>query len=226
MNIRDFESSDLPALVAVQNAAVPMRAYTHSELESDFKLEEKLRPVFIVALENDKLVGAANFHRFPGAYHPHKFGAEVFVHPEAQQRGVGTALYAKLLEKLQPLAPISLSVYVRESEPHAVVFATKNGFKEVKRDFESLCDLTTFSSQPHLDSLASLEQAGVRLVPWAAVDSLERRQEFHEVFEAVRLDVPRAEPPTRLTFEFFNENVISDEELLWDACFYAGLTNG
>jgi mycothiol synthase len=221
MNIRDFESSDLPALVAVQNAAVPMRAYTHSELESDFKLEEKLRPVFIVALENDKLVGAANFHRFPGAYHPHKFGAEVFVHPEAQRRGVGTALYAKLLEKLAPLEPISLSVYVRESEPHAVAFATKNGFKEIKRDFESLCDLTTFSSQPFQADLQQLEQAGVRLVLWAAVDSLQRRQEFHGVFEVVRLDVPRAEPPTHLSFEFFNENVISDSELLWEACFYA-----
>jgi mycothiol synthase len=222
MEIRDFEMSDLPQLVAVQNAAVPMRAYTQNELENDFiKLEEKLRPVYVVALEDGKIVGAANFHRFAGAYHPHKFGAEVFVHPQAQQRGVGTALYAALLEKLAPLEPISLSAYVRESEPHAVAFAEKRGFVEIKRDFESLCNLQDFSSQPYLGLLSNLEQAGVRLVSWADVDSLERRQEFYEVFEIVRQDVPRAEPPTRLSFEFFNENVISDPELLWEACFYA-----
>lgn len=221
MQIRDFLMSDLPALVAVQNAAVPMRAYSHNELENDFlKLELHLRPTFIVALEQDVLVGAANFHRFAGAYHPNKFGAEVFVHPDHQQRGVGAALYDILLGKLQPLEPISLSVYVRESEPHAVAFAQKRGFGEIKRDFESLCAVQEFSSEPYTELFSSLEQEGVRLVGWAEAESMERRQEFHEVFEVVRLDVPRAEPPTRLSFEFFDENVISDPELLWEACFF------
>ena len=208
--------TDLTAVLAAQNAAIPLGAYTHAELEKDLTtLAENIRPVFIVAEQDGQIVGAANYHRFAGAYHPNKFGADLFVHPQYQNRGIGTALFTTLLEKLAPLEPISLTIQARQSEPHAVAFANKYGFREIKRLFESLLDLSTYSSQPY-----SLPD-GVELVSWQDTDSLERRQELHQVFELVRLDMPRSEAPTRITFEFFNENIVADSETLLELSFYA-----
>jgi mycothiol synthase len=220
MQIRDFIMTDLRQVVQIQNAVIPFQALSQAELEHDLtKLEENIRQIFIVAEENDVVVGAANYHRFAGSYHPNKFGIELWVQPQSQRRGIGSALYAALLEKLAPLKPISVSTHVRESDTRAMQFAQSRGFLEIKRDFESLLDITNFSSQPYQEKISSLEQNGVQLVSWAEADSLERRQELHQVFEIVRQDVPRAEPATPITFEFLNENVLSDT--LNQASFYA-----
>ncbi len=222
MQIRNFEMTDLPAVVAIQNAVVPFQALSQAELEHDLtKLEENIRQVFMVAEENGAVIGAANYHRFAGSYHPNKFGLEIWVQPESQGRGIGSALYAALLEKLAPLEPISVSTQVRESDARAMKFAQSRGFLEIKRDFESLLDIRNFLTEPYQEKISSLEQSGVQLVSWAAADSLERRQELHQVFSMVRHDVPRAEPATPITFEFLNENVLSDSELLQEASFYA-----
>lgn len=220
MQIRDLAMTDLAAIVAIQNAVVPLQALSLSELEHDLtKLEENIRQVFLVAEENGMVLGAANYHRFAGSYHPNKFGIELWVTPEHQGRGIGRALYTALLEKLAPLEPISVRTNVRESDARAMRFAQSRGYAEVKRDFESLLDITDFSSQPYKALISSLEASGVQLISWAEADSLERRQEFHEVFEIVRQDVPRSEPATRITFEFFDQNVIQDS--LSQASFYA-----
>jgi mycothiol synthase len=220
MQIRDFLMTDLHQVVQIQNAVVPFLALSQSELEHDLtKLEENIRQVFIVAEENNTVLGAANYHRFAGSYHPNKFGIEIWVQPESQGRGIGSALYAALLEKLAPLEPISVSTQVRESDTRAVQFAQTRGFLETKRDFESLLDITNFSSQPYQEKISSLEQSGLQLVSWEEIDSLERRQELHQLFSIVRHDVPRSEPATPITFEFLNENVLSDT--LNQASFYA-----
>ncbi len=222
MQIRDFIMTDLSQVVQIQNAVVPLQAQSKNELEHDLtKLEENVRPVFIVAQEYGTVIGAANHHRFAGAYHPNKFGIELWVQPQSQGRGIGSALYAALLEKLAPLEPMSINTQVRESDARAMRFAQSRGYNEIKRDFESLLDIGNFLTAPYQAKILNLESSGVQLVTWQEADSLERRQEFHEVFETVRLDVPRAEPATRITFEFFNENILSDGETLQEASFYA-----
>jgi mycothiol synthase len=220
MQIRDFIMTDLHQIVQIQNAVVPFLALSHAELEHDLtKLEENIRQVFIVAEENDVVLGAANYHRFAGSYHPNKFGIELWVAPEHQGRGIGSALYTALLEKLAPLEPISVSTQVRESDTRAMQFAQSRGYLEIKRDFESLLDITNFQTKPYQEKISSLEQNGVQLISWAEADSLERHQELHQVFSIVRHDVPRAEPATPITFEFFNDNILSDT--LNQASFYA-----
>ncbi len=222
MQIRDFTVTDLAAVVQIQNTVVPNQAQSYAELEHDLtKLEENVRQVFIVAEENGTVIGAANYHRFAGSYHPNKFGIEIWVEPLAQGRGVGNALYLALLEKLAPLEPISVSTQVRESDARAMQFAASRGFLEIKRDFESLLDITNFSSEPYQANILNLESSGVALISWQEADSLERRQELHRVFSVVRHDVPRSEPATPITFEFLDENVLMDAELLQEASFFA-----
>lgn len=220
--IRDFERSDLPTLIAVQHAAVPLHPVSQGELERDLeKLEPQLRHHLIVAESDGQVVGAADYQRNAGAYHPNKFQLQCFVTPRFQGHGIGKALYDAVLEQLRALEPISLGVQVRESEPGAVRFAQSRGFVEVKRDFESMLDVASFdfSAYDGLEERVKLE--GIALKTFRELDTPDFRRHFHEVFEIVRLDVPRAEPPSPLTFKFFNENVIEEPEMLPEVFVFA-----
>ncbi len=216
-NIRSYRFEDLPAIQSVQNAAVPMRAHSLHEYQNDVtNLEGRFDRHFLVAELEGRIVGAADYHHFAGAYHPHKFGLELFVDPQHQGGGIGRALFDAALDALAPLEPISLSVQVREDEPSAIHFAATRGFLEVKRDFDSLLELQHFNMPEPRHALE-----GVRLVSWRKADSAERRRELHKVFEEIRVDVPRTEPPTPITYEFFEKEILNDAEWLAEVSFCA-----
>jgi mycothiol synthase len=222
LHIRPFESADLSAVLDVQHAAVPDRPHSAHELETDLvNLEEHLRRNILVASLNGRVVGAADYHRSAGSYHPHKFYLELYVHPDFTNRGVGGALFEATLEALKPLEAILVRTQVREDEPRAVRFASTRGFSEDKRDFESKLSVQAFDAAPFAPLEGNLERDGVILRSWRELDSETFRRELHAVFSVVRLDVPRADPPSPISFEFFDKNVMNDAELVWDASFVA-----
>jgi mycothiol synthase len=218
MNLRDFQPSDLLAIVRVRHAAVPLHPWSVGEIELDLqKLEEKLQYHWCIAESNGELLGFSRFARNAGSYHPQKFGLDLCVHPEFQARGIGKALYLATLEKVQAFDAISLRTQVRESDARGLRFAQDCDFLETKRDFESTLELALFD-------FAAFERPlpdGIELRNFRDLDSPEFRRQFHQVFSTVRLDVPRAEPPTPLTFEFFEENVLDDPEVIPEAFVFA-----
>jgi mycothiol synthase len=216
--IRDFLRSDLSEIVRVQHAAVPLHPWSVGELERDLeKLEEKLQYHWCIAEWDGRVVGFSRFARNAGSYHPQKFGLDLCIHPDVQSRGIGKALYLATLEKVQAFDAISLRTQVRESDARGIRFAQDRGFLETKRDFESTLELASFDFGKFDRTLPE----GVALKNFAELDSPEFRRQFHEVFSTVRLDVPRAEPPTPLTFEFFEENVLDDPEVIPEAFVFA-----
>jgi mycothiol synthase len=218
MNLRDFQPSDLPSIVRVQHAAVPLHPWSVGEIERDLeKLEEKLRYHWRIAKLDGQVVGFSRFARNAGSYHDQKFGLDLCVHPDFQARGIGKTLYLATLEKVQRFDAISLRTQVRESDARGIRFAQDRSFLETKRDFESTLKLVSFD-------FATFERPlpeGIELKNFRDLDSQEFRHQFHQVFSTVRLDVPRAEPPTPLTFEFFEENVLDDPELIPEAFVFA-----
>jgi mycothiol synthase len=218
MKLRDFERSDLPEIVRVQHAAVPLHPWSVGELERDLeKLEERLQYRWCIAESNGDLVGFSRFARNAGSYHPQKFGLDLCVDPEFQSRGIGKVLYLATLEKAQTFDAISLRTQIRESDARGLRFAQDRGFLETKRDFESTLELASFDFSKFERALPD----GIELKNFRDLDSPEFRRQFNEVFSTVRLDVPRAEPPTPLTFEFFEENVLDDPELIPEAFVFA-----
>ena len=222
IHLRPFVRSDAPDVIRIQHAAVPLHPWSLGEFERDLdRLEPHLQYHISMAEVDGQAVGLVMYYRHAGAYHEHKFYLDLLVSPEHQGRGVGRALFAKLLEELQPLDPISLSTQVRETDARALRFAEARGFVEVKRDFESILDAGTFDPSPYAHLESQLEQHGIQLKSFRELDTPEFRRHFHEVFSEVRLDVPRAAPPTPLSFEFFEENVIDDPEMLPDVFVFA-----
>ncbi len=220
--IRPCDTADLPAIVRLQQESQPLHPWSVEEVERGLReLEPHLRDHFLVAEHEGELLGMADYLRPAGSYHPRRFHLHLCVASGHQGKGVGRALYEATLRELEPLDPLSMTAQVRETDPRAVRFAQERGFTEVKRDFESILSLQDFDPESYRSLLDRLEQEGLRFRDFAELDSPDFRKRFHELFETLRVDVPRAEPPTPLTFEFFNKHVIEEPGMLPQAFVFA-----
>jgi len=221
-HLRSFTAGDLPGIVRLQQGSEPLHPWSLEELARDLEtLEPHLQHHFRVAVRDGALLGMSDLQRPAGSYHPHRFHLQLCVDPEARGQGIGTALHDAVLQELMDLDPVSLSVQVRESEPRALRFAQVRGFQEIKRDFESILTLAAFDFEAHREPEARLVREGLAFRTFRELDGPGFRRCFHDAFERVRVDVPRADPPTPLTFAFFEQNVLEDPSMLPDAFVFA-----
>ncbi len=213
LEIRPFHRDDLGGIVELWNLVRPNQQRTLDEAESDIDtLEAQFQTTFFVTELEGRIVGVAEIYRHPGMYHPHKFFGNIFVHPEKQSQGIGSALYQQALEFLTALEAICFRSQVAESDAHSLQFATTRGFSEAKRDFESLLTVKSFD----FSSFAGLENVeGVEFHTAKELDSTVFRQAFFDCFTATRADVPRSQAASPISFEFFQEQVLGDEYFLW-----------
>ncbi|UCH25496.1 MAG: GNAT family N-acetyltransferase [Trueperaceae bacterium] len=222
-SIRPFEEGDYPAVARLWNEVFPEDRYTPEELAYyDAALPPPCEWGRWVALESGDVVAVAEYQQMPGAYHPRKFHLQLYVDPRFERRGIGSALYDRLLEELKPFDPLSLRTRVKESLEHAVRFATARGFVETKRDWKAVLDLSTFDPNPHQHLAERLQDQGISLVTLADLtDGEGARRRFHELFSTVRIDVPRSEPPTELSFDQFRALVLEAPDFFPEGVFLA-----
>lgn len=220
--IRPFLPADLPAIVRLHQDSRPLHPWSLEEVQRDLDvLEPHLQHHFLVAASGGRVVGMADYQRPAGSYHSRRFLLQLCVAVDHQGQGVGRALYGAAIKDLEPLDPLSVMTLVRETDGRALRFATDRGFAEVKRDFESILPISTFDFDHYRDLLASLASDGIHLRTLAELDSPPFRRHFHAHFEALRVDVPRAEPPTPLAFDFFEQHVLEEPGLLPTAFVFA-----
>ena len=80
-----------------------------------------------IAKWNGQLVAFTDYTQVPEA--PSEFWVNVCVHPHAQGRGIGSALYNHLLNALQPLGPLALKTSLHPERAEAVRFLTVRGYR-------------------------------------------------------------------------------------------------
>ncbi len=212
MQIRTFREKDTAAAVAIWNLLSPDWPRSVDESLDDYrKHDPKYLFQRFVAEVDGQVVGVAEYDQSPGSYHPQKFLLELFVQPEFHGQGIGKTLYEKVLEMLQPYHPISLRVQVRDSSERALRFFAERGFVETKRDWVSVLDVASCDLMPY----AGLESTLIyQDITFTTLGELQRTdpdalRKFHALFSEVRLDVPRADPVTPITYEFFMDNIIN-----------------
>lgn len=211
LSIRKGGVPDFPAISELHNIVWP---HHHRGLQEFLRDEEVMqpecRPYFWLAEWDETLVGFAEANRNVASYHPKKWLCAVSVLPDHRHRGVGSQLHDEMVAFLDGEGLLSLTVRLSDADEPSLQFAQKRDYEEVKRDFESELDLQSLDC----GLLAKMAESPAEIRSVANLDSPDFRKEMHEVFEIVRVDTPRAEPPTPLTFEQFQTLVLDDPEFL------------
>jgi mycothiol synthase len=211
--LRPLNESDIPKLVDIWNILNPdwLRS-SPDQLDSYQKRDPKFHYAAWVAEDDQGIIGAGHSQHSLGSFHPRKFFLELYVHPDFQGQGLGKKLYVQILENLEPFDPILLRVQVRETSPRAIRFFDERGFTETKRDWESTLDVSQADIFAYEGLEQNLKEQDIALTTLADISDPEKFRIFHALFSEVRLDTPRSEPATPISFDFFMENVIKVPE--------------
>jgi len=218
LQVRVAGDDDLPQMCSLWNAVWPDQLESLSELQRDMKsLPPHLIPKMWIAELDGNAVGYARAYRYIGEYHPRKWNLTVGVEAGFRGKGIGGTINRVAEKYVFEQDPLSIATRVSEDNQIALDYALRLGYREVKRDFESILHLGKLES----GAVDSAHLTGVDICCATQFNNPAGRKEWHELFEVVRLDVPRVEPPVRLSLEEFEHYVLDDPEFLWEASFIA-----
>jgi len=237
--IRPFEDHDYEGMVAVRNAVLPDRPTTVEEIRYDDEhFDKKFVNERYVAFgsRNAAIRGYAELWHVPWAFHPRKFGVDVRVHPHTRGQGIGTGLWAHLEERLRAHQAISVKTQIWEKMPEAMAFATKRGFREVMRAWESRLDVTRFDFAAFTPHVGQALRSGVTITTLAAerAKDPENLERIHAMEAEIAKDVPRpaADVHTPIDFSMWKAYAVDAPWSINDAFFlaavdgeYAGLSS-
>lgn len=223
--LRPFDPADYEAFAALHATLFPEHPSTPDEwrdTDRQYRNDPRLRHARFLAEQDGRLVGYAEYSQNPGMYHPRRFMLDGGVLTEFQGRGLGKALYAHLLGALAEFDPLSVRARAREDHARARRFLDERGFVETQRTWESTLDVGNFDFAPYADLEEKLAAGGVTVhaLP-ELMDRPDWAELIYDVFAETRLDVPRSEPATPLSFAQFREYVIDDSMFLPEAYFVA-----
>lgn len=227
IEIRPFAEGDYDGVVAVANAVFPDRPTTVEEWRYDDEHFDRTKYVWeryvAAARRSGEVVGYAGLHHVPWNYHPQKLAANVRVHPQHRHRGVGTRLWEQVLASLQRYNAIAVRTTIQESMTEGLRFASRLGFVEQMRMWESrldvnACDLTQFRP-----SVQRAEDSGVRITTLA--EELQRDHtalpRVYALSVDIGADIPQPDRFTPPDLRMFTEHFVESPWAIQEAFFLA-----
>ncbi len=228
VTIRAFDARDYGPLVRVSNASFPDEPRTAEEWRyEDARLDRSRYHLerHVAVDTRGEILGHAGLGHMPWNFHPHKYWVEVCVHPRHRRRGVGQALWARLVASLRARGARVARTLVHEDHSDSVRFAQHRGFVEVMRRWESRLTIAAFDFdrfQPLLDRVLA---SGVRITTLA--DERARDQDnLHRIYEMeqeISRDVPMPDDYTPVDFTAFLDYAVTAPLALNDAFFVAAV---
>jgi mycothiol synthase len=224
MLIRKATQEDFPAIAEVINRCWPDDRTTAEALEDEHsKIPEHINHDDFVAERDGTIIAHANYTHFTGMYHPQKFWSWINVMPQHRNKGVGSQLFTTSLEALQPYDPISLRTATREDQSAALHFMDKWGFTESKRYWESRLNVQTFDLTPYLNVEEKPSSHGLEITTLAELSKRDKdyEEKYYDMWCEARLDVPRPEPATDVSYENWYTWIIESPYIIPEATFIA-----
>ncbi|GAB4434604.1 MAG: GNAT family N-acetyltransferase [Chloroflexi bacterium OHK40] len=224
--IRPFTGSnrDYEDLAAIRKACYPDYPFTPAEYRRwDEQREARLRFARFVAELDGVAVGGALYENVPWMYHPQKFFVGVYVHPEWQRQGIGSALYERLMRELEPYGPLALRNTLREDYTNALRFFQRRGFVEEMRTWESRLDVRRFDPSRFAGVEERVCAGGIRIT--TVRELLDAGDpvwpKLYELDMIASRDVPMPEPFTPPPYEAWLKFFEGNPNLLPEAYFIA-----
>lgn len=219
-------SADYESIIAIRKAVWPDSLITADQLQHE---EESWLPGYLferfVVEEQGEVIAAGSLFENHWQYQPGKYDIDLVVYPSHQRRGIGTAVYDQLVERLKARQPplASLVAGTREDQPQAIRFLTQRGFVTIMRWARSQLDVTNFDLVRYAQLFDKLAAAGIRLYSLAelAVRDPAWQRRGYELDLVASEDAPSPDPLSAVTFEQYIENTYNHPGFLPAGCFAA-----
>jgi len=219
LHIRPFADEDYEAMVEAGNRLFPEYPESVEEVQSrDARRDPNCRFRRFVADRFGQVVGHAEYDQSPSMYHPQKFEIGVYVDPNQQRKGIGTALFDYLMMDLDPFDPMTLWSFAREDYEASVRFLTQRGFAEAMRSWESRLDVPSFDFSPYADLRKKVAGRGITLTTLGQLSpDPDRDRKLYELDMELLEDVPFPDERTPMRFDHFKRRFLQNPALLPDA---------
>lgn len=225
--IRPFRDDDYPHLVSVGSASYPEDPSNEEEIRHFDAGWDRGRYWLVRFMAEDPggaVVGAGRMNHMPWEFHPDRYVMSLMVHPSHRRRGVGSAMFAHVLETLTARGALSLRAWVqKESMTDSLAFLAHRGFVEVQRGWESRLDVGTFDVARFAGAEDRVARGGIVLTTLAAErardpDAVHR---VYEMMQVIGADVPGTGEFTPIAYAQWHAGNVESPNALLDAFFLA-----
>jgi len=230
LSVREGTPADLDRLVSFQNRySRPGRSQT-IELARRFEAAnpEPNRLVLVAEDSAGAVVAAASASDgglMGGGQN--RWRANIRVAPDMRGRGIGTQMLGRLEAHVMAKVAPKLQGAVRGEEADGLRFATKHGYREFHRRFDSYLDVPAFDASRFEGAQALASRAGVRIDRYdvleaEAADTVAFQRSTYESLSTTQMDIPRPEPlPPPPPFEAVREVYFENDTFARDSSVIA-----
>ena len=227
MNIRDFATTDYPAIVEIHNSLNIVWPESSRKVEdwayADKNRNPKCNHQRFVAKTEGKVVGVASFGNRLDDYHPQKFYINIEVLETFRNRGIGGALHDHMMNALKPFKPTVLRTDILENQIQSYPFVEKRGFKEVWRETPVHLDISAFDFAPFENLEENLHSKGITISSLSELKDIPEleRKVYDLYYEASRYVPSEYESFEIGPYEDWLNMCINDPSTRLDAFFIA-----
>jgi GNAT superfamily N-acetyltransferase len=131
---------------------------------------------------------------------------DMAVHPDHQERGLGRGLLERAEATASERGAEALLGWVEKAVPRTMQFLERAGFREVNREWESTLDLSLCDVAELQQLVDRVAADGIRIVSAAtlAADRVGWKQDLHDLYNDVMMDIPAQYPMQRMPFDDFD----------------------
>jgi GNAT superfamily N-acetyltransferase len=162
------------------------------------------------------------------SFHPQRFALDIFVRPEYQRRGVGSALFGQITTLAESMDGRSLSTQCREDKSETIRFLENRGFLAGMREWESRLDLGEFDPSVYTGYEQKVLDQGIRMATLRELreEDPDCHRKVYDMVCSIEADVPRSEAEfTPPDFELFQTRLENSLNLLPDG-YCIAVANG
>src|SRR5438552_12418953 len=207
LQISGFKAADYGKLARVFGPIFP--DYDRTPEEWRFEDESLDRSKFhfkrysCISRDVQEPVGFAQCQHIPWMYHPRMLWFDIWVDPQHQRKGIGSALYERLNQDFKDLGTVTSWTGLKEDMPYPIKFATNRGFHEKMRAWESRLNPATVNLSAFQKYVEKAYQQRIRLVTLANEMKSDPQcyTKLHALVQSVSEDIPRPEQFTPVSFE-------------------------
>lgn len=224
--LREFDDSDADyeAMIALNNAVWPQYPATVEQRQHRDRTRDKkyFFARFLVFVDG-RAVALCEYFEPWWTEQGGKYYIEMEVHPDFQQRGIGSFLYDFIMDQIMSDDLKLLCSGTREDKEQSVRFLKKRDFEAVMREPISRLDVTAFDATPFQSYLDRFAASGltVRTMTDLMAETNDALYRFYELEWDILQDVPVPEPFVKTEFDVWRKQMEGNPMFMPEACFIA-----